>query len=387
MERSGSRGDAPRSPARKIADKRLPAAIVVPVFDASPDGRHVISISLIVAAFLGFLLVVFLIIGSGASEVASAMLVLGWWLVPITLFHLAPLTCDALSWRELFPVTGRSEDRPSLDGLSRPGVLAFVWMRWIRESVSSLLPVAGVGGDVVAARLASQRGVPGAQAAASMVADITVGAATQVIFVIAGVILLAAGAGGRATAATAWALLAGAAVFAAAIGAFVLVQHKSMFGVILGAAHRLAPKAWLSAFAGRGEAIDAALVATYRRRPALVRSSLLRLAGMAVGSGEIWLTTRLLHSPLSLTDALVLESLVSGVRAAAFIAPGGLGAQEGGLVVFGALFGLPPDLALAVALTKRVRELALGLPGLVAWQWDEGRHWLSRRADKASSAS
>src|SRR6185437_1375553 len=163
---------------------------------AAPDGRHVISISLIVAAFLGFLLVVFLIIGSGAAEVGSAMLVLGWRLAPITLFHLAPLTFDALAWRELFPAKGRSDERPSPDrpkgrseerpsldrpkGRSeerpspdrRPGVLTFIWMRWIRESVSSLLPVAGVGGDAVAARLVHQRGVPGAQAAASMVADI-----------------------------------------------------------------------------------------------------------------------------------------------------------------------------------------------------------------------
>ena len=326
------------------------------------------------------------------------MLVLGWRLAPITLFHLAPLTFDALAWRELFPAKGRSDERPSLDrpkGRSeerpspdrRPGVLTFIWMRWIRESVSSLLPVAGVGGDAVAARLVHQRGVPGAQAAASMVADITVGAAAQVIFVIIGVILLAAGAGGRATAATAWALLAGAAVFAAAIGAFVLIQHNSMFGFILRAARRLAPKTWLPALSVRAEAIDEALIATYRRRAALARSSLLRLIGMAVGAGEVWLTTRFIGKPLSLTDALILESLVSGVRAAAFIAPGGLGAQEGGLVLFGALFGLPPDLALAVALTKRVRELALGLPGLVAWQWAEGRHWLARRADKASSAS
>jgi putative membrane protein len=349
---------------------------------AATRGRRAISSSLIVAALFGFLLVVFLIIGSGAAEVASAMLVLGWWLVPITLFHLAPLTLDALSWRELFPAKGRSED----GGLCRPGALAFIWMRWIRESVSSLLPVAGVGCDAVAARLAHQRGVAGAQAAASMVADITVGAATQVIFVVAGVILLAAGASGRATAATALALLASAAVFATAIGAFVLVQHNSMFGFILRAAHRVAPRNWLSAFAGRAEAVDDALVATYRRRSALARSSLLRLAGLAVGAGEIWLTTLLLHKPLSLTDSLVLESLVSGVRAAAFMAPGGLGAQEGGLVLFGALFGLPADLALAVALTKRVRELALGLPGLLAWQWVEGRHWLSRRARKASSA-
>jgi hypothetical protein len=56
------------------------------------------------------------------------------------------------------------------------------------------------------------------------------------------------------------------------------------------------------------------------------------------------------------------------------------------MVLFGALLGLPADLALAVSLTKRVRELALGLPGLAAWQWVEGRRLLSRRASEASSA-
>ena len=110
------------------------------------------------------------------------MLALGWWLAPITLYHLLPLDCDSLSWRELFPAANRPWPPH-----------AFFWMRWIRNSVSSLLPVAGVGGDVVGARLAHQRGVSGAQATASMVVDITVGAATQLVFVIAGVMLLAAG--------------------------------------------------------------------------------------------------------------------------------------------------------------------------------------------------
>src|SRR6476646_3311174 len=108
------------------------------------------------------------------------MLVLGWWLVPITLYHLIPVYFDAVSWRELFPASGR------------PGRLSFLWMRWIRESVSTLLPVAGVGGDVVGARLVHQRGVSGTQATASMVVDITVGTGTQLVFVIAGVALLAA---------------------------------------------------------------------------------------------------------------------------------------------------------------------------------------------------
>jgi uncharacterized membrane protein YbhN (UPF0104 family) len=143
----------------------------------------------------------------------------------------------------------------------------------------------------------------------------------------------------------------------------------------------------MSGFTGRAEAIDEAIVETYRRRSALLHSCLLRLLGWTSGAGEVWLTTRVLGHPLSVTDSFILESLISGVRGAAFMVPGALGAQEGGLVLFGALLGLPPDLALAVSLTKRVRELALGLPGLAAWQWMEGRRLLARQTDQANSTS
>ena len=190
----------------------------------------------------------------------------------------------------------------------------------------------------------------------------------------------------HAAAATAWGLLIGVAVFAAAIVVFVRIQHNSMFGILVDWAHRLAPKSWMSSFAGRAEAIDEAIVATYRRRSALLYSSLLRLVGWAIGAGEVWLATRVLGKPLSVVDSFILESLSTGVRGAAFMVPGALGAQEGGMVLFGALLGLPANLALAVSLTKRVRELALGLPGLAAWQWVEGRRWLDRREDRASSA-
>jgi putative membrane protein len=300
------------------------------------------------------------------------MLVLGWWLAPITLLHLVPLYFDATSWRQLFP--------PS----NRMSIPSFLWMRWIRESVSTLLPVAGVGGDVVGARLAHQRGVSGAQATATMVVDITVGSATQMVFVIAGVALLATR-GAHASASTAWGLLIGVAAFTVGIAIFIRIQHNSMFGVLVGWAHRLAPKSWMSGFTGRAEAIDGAVVATYRRRLDLSYSSLLRLIGWVSGVSEIWLTMWALGKPLTVTDAFILESLSAGVRGAAFMVPGALGAQEGGLVLFGALVGVPADLALAISLTKRVRELAIGLPGLAAWQWVEGRRFLARQTDQASS--
>ena len=92
-----------------------------------------------------------------------------------------------------------------------------------------------------------------------------------------------------------------------------------------------------------------------------------------------------LGQPLGVIDAFILESLSSGVRAAAFMVPGALGALEGGFVVFGALFGLPAETALAISLSKRVRELILGLPGLFVWHWVEAHYHLLRRSeDKAS---
>jgi uncharacterized membrane protein YbhN (UPF0104 family) len=70
-------------------------------------------------------------------------------------------------------------------------------------------------------------------------------------------------------------------------------------------------------------------------------------------------------------QAYVIESLAQAVRTAAFFVPGAVGVQEGGFVVVAALFGIPADAAISISLTKRVRELALGIPGLAWWQWRE----------------
>ena len=327
--------------------------------------NQIIRASVIIAALLGVALLVYLIIQSGAEEVARAMLLVGWGLVPIALFHAGPLFFSALSWRELLP--------PS----SRLGVLGAIWNRWIRESITSLLPVAGVGGDLASARLAHQRGVPGTQAVASMVVDITVGVATQLSFVMIGVALLLRRSTEHATLLVAWVVLIGIAMFFAAIAVFVRVQHRGMFGVSARLARAIVPR--LPDIAGSASAIDQAVVAIYtQRRFSLFRAGLLRLVGWAVGTGETWLVLQFSHQPLGVIDAFILESLGAGVRAAAFMVPGALGVLEGSSIVFGALFGLPAQTALTIALARRVRELALGIPGLFVWQWVEG-HRLFRQ--------
>ena len=165
---------------------------------------------------------------------------------------------------------------------------------------------------------------------------------------------------------------------ASLVAIFVALQHRGMFLWFASFARRFAPGDWPAVFAGSASGIDAAVVATYRRRFAFSGVALLRLAAWVAGAGETWLVMHFLHRPFSATDAFVLESLTSGVSAVAFLVPGALGAQEGGFIAFGALLGLPADVALAISLSRRVRELLLGLPGLFVWQYVEGRSFAAR---------
>ena len=321
---------------------------------------------LIIAAFCGCLLIVYLIIESGAADVARAMLVIGWWLIPITLFHLVPVSFSALSWRELLPVS------------SRPNIINIICMRWIRNSINSLLPAAGIGGDVASARLVRLRGVPGAQAAAGMVVDVTAGVATQLIFVLSGLGLLLMRSTEHGVVLLAWGVLICTGMLFAAVAAFFIFQHRGLFFASAKLTRRLLPEQWLSGWIAGASAIDDAVVATYRTGGPILRANILQLMAWAASAGEIWLVMQALGQPLGVVDAFILESLGSGVRAAAFMVPGALGALEAGLVLFGALFGLSAETALAISLSKRVRELALGVPGLFVWHWMEGHHLLER---------
>ncbi len=74
------------------------------------------------------------------------------------------------------------------------------------------------------------------------------------------------------------------------------------------------------------------------------------------------------------------------MRSAAFAVPGAFGVQEGGILLLGAMLGIPPETALALALVKRVREFAMGVPAIIGWSLLETR-WLRRRADERMSES
>src|SRR6266704_3028182 len=118
-------------------------------------------------------------IRQGASQVSMALSTARWALAAVVSYHFAvPVVLDATAWWVLFPKSDRLPLRKLL------------WMRWIGESVSTLVPSAAVGGDIVRARLAAINGAPLAVAAASVLVDLTLGVFTQAGFTVLGLALL-----------------------------------------------------------------------------------------------------------------------------------------------------------------------------------------------------
>lgn len=304
------------------------------------------------AWLVGLGLIVGLISTQDFDQVAAALALAGWSMVLIGLVHLGVLLADTLGWRAL------------LQRSQKPPLWSMVVKRWIGSSINSLLPAAQVGGEIVRAHLLTRAGVAGPVAGASVVVDLTTGLATQLAFVLLGIALYLEAQGGAQ-----WLLHLGAGlgVFSVLVLAFGLLQRGGLFLRLARMVERATRgRAWQD-LVGNATVLDREVVARYRDGKSLSRCAGWRLVGWLWGSAEIWLAFWLLGHPISVAEAVVLESLGQAVRSVGFALPGGLGAQEGGIVAAGLMVGIDPDVALAVALIKRAREFAYGVPGLVAW--------------------
>ncbi len=313
--------------------------------------RRVVIIATVVGA-IGFIA---LLARFGLGAIVGAMQTLGWrGFAVIVAFRLVVMATTGFAWSlEARPEEGRR--------------IAFLWGRLIRDSAGEALPFSQLGGLVLGARATTLAGVSGVFAAASTIVDATIELAARVPYMILAALLLAWGGLGQQTTT----MLAVTLALAVAVALCVLLQGRGAV-VIAAIGARLVPQ-WLGERTGSDGGILATIRAVHARRGALVRAFVVHFVGWTLSGLEVALPLWLMGRPVWIGAGIAIDCLIATMRSAAFMVPGGIGVQEGAYVVACGLFGIGPDVAIALSLLRRGRDIAIAIPSLLAWQVLEGR--------------
>ncbi|WP_175107618.1 lysylphosphatidylglycerol synthase domain-containing protein [Pararobbsia alpina] len=311
-----------------------------------------------VAALAGLLLSLWLIWQEHPAVVFASLRVAGAGLLLAGLAHVLSMLANARGWQTL------------IFGPQRPSFLQMLQLVWIRESVNSLLPVARVGGEIVSFRMLRRWGVRGPAALGSLIVDVQLTVISQLLFTMVGIGFLFAHAQSgtlRLAGQLAWGVVA----LAPPLLLFAIVQHASPFERLTRALNHLT-SGKLGTLVGESANVDESIKQVWRKHGVVLRYLFVWQPLQCVATSfEIWLALYFLGSPVSLVEAVVIESLIQAISSAAFFVPGGLGVQEGGFIVIGGALGIDPATCLALAGARRIRDLLMFVPGLLAWQFAE----------------
>lgn len=266
--------------------------------------------------------------------------------------------------------------RAAAPGAGAASLARFSWARAVREAAADLLPFSQIGGIVFGARTLTERGMAARRVYASLIVDMTTELASQLMFTLFGVAMAATIMTGAGQRTSVWPLVLGALVLTAIIALLFAGQRwlPAITGRLLGHG--------LPGSAGRLDGLSGELARIYTHRGHVLLAFALNLAAWIASAGGAWIVLRLMGAPVSIWTILTLESLIFTLRSVAFAIPGGIGVQEASYALLGPALGLPLDLVVALALAKRARDLALGVPTLVLWQAIEARGVFARRPSR-----
>ncbi len=311
----------------------------------------------IALAVLGLLASTVLVGWFGFDQVARALLSVGW-----------NGMCLLLAWQVLlFVLLGLAWN--VIATRAGAGLLwVFVWGRLVRDAAANCLPFSSVGGFVLGARAITLHGVAWPLATASVVVDVTAEVLAQLVFALIGLCLLIAHDPASKLAVP---LAIGSGVAVAAIAGLIWAQRGA--GAIFASLGRRIARGWFADASARIALLQGEVGQIYARTLRLALGGLLHLLGWIGTAFGTWLAYRLLGVDIGFADALAIEALLRAVVSIAFVVPASAGVQEAGYAGIGALFGIPPELSLGVSLLGRARDLAVGVPVLLAWQWFEMR--------------
>ena len=311
-----------------------------------------------VLALLGVLIGVVLVAYFGLGNVATAISQIGW-----------PEFALIVGWQiVLFIILGIAWDIIMPRG-ARHRVWVPIWGRMVRDAAANCLPFSQVGGFIFGARAITVQGVEWHTATASTIVDVTAEFLAQIVFAVIGLAILILRVPGSNIAGP---VEAGIGLAVLACFAFIWVQ-KGVGSIFARLGVRIAGNRFNDA-KERLEVLQAELVLIYGHTGRLALGVFMHLIGWICTGVAGWIGYHALGVPLDFDDAMAIEALLSAAAAVAFLVPVNAGVQEAGYAGLGAVFGVPPEVSLGVSLVRRGRDIVVGVPILLLWQFAEMRH-------------
>ena len=249
-----------------------------------------------------------------------------------------------------------------------------IWARMVRDASGNCLPFSQIGGFVFGTRAATLFGMTWVTATASTVVDVTAEFLAQIAFTTIGLGILLSRAPDSAIA-----LPVEIGLGLAVLGCFGFVWLQNGAAPVFVKLGKLIASGRLSDARDRVAVLQAELGMIYGHAPRLALGFAIHLVGWLMAGAAGWIAYRALGVDIAFDDVLAIEALLSALAAAAFLVPVNAGVQEAGYAGLGAIFGVPPELSLGVSLVRRARDVVVGVPILLLWQYLEVRRLRAAR--------
>jgi glycosyltransferase 2 family protein len=284
----------------------------------------------------------------------------GWGIIFVLAVYCVSFAFDTVAWQFTLPSTNLTVRW-----------LYHLWkVRMVGAAFGKMLPFSAFGGAPIKGFILKRHyKISYREGIASIILVESTHLISMIIFMASGVLLILFDSNLPQSYYTFSAISLGA--LAVGISGFYLVQRFKIASIAGG---WLSQRSWgrrLEKFLKHIEEFDERLVQFYTRKRSNFYGALaLNLFVWYLGALEVYVILYFLGHPVSLAEALMLETLVELVRAGTFFIPATLGTQEAAfLVATGAITG-QPALGVATALMRRVREIVwLVLGFAIGWQY------------------
>jgi glycosyltransferase 2 family protein len=296
---------------------------------------------------VGLVLLGWVVQQTNITETLDLVSQIGWGFLLVLFFYFLAFLFDSLTWQ----MTVISAP------LTPKWLYRFFNMRLAGEAFNNTLPAASMGGEPVkAVLLKNHYGFNYREGVASIILARTINSVALILFLIVGVFLML----DSAVLDDKYNSIAGTGlvVLTILIFLFFAVQRFKLASLTSTALSKNTWFRWLDGALHHIQDIDEKLVEFYTGHHARAGFAfVLAFVNWVFGVVEIYVTMFFLGHPVSMTEAWIIEAVAQLVRAATFVIPASIGAQEGAFMIIGAAVTGSPTVGFAVALVRRAREI------------------------------